>query len=164
MFVMDLAVGVAIFVTVLVIFYRAEINIQEVDARELSDITIEASLIADSLHSKGYPLAWTNETVMELGITENSRINETKLEYMKDMEYNTTRTLLRTKYDYYIYFEHDGVVDWIEPGVQEGIGKPTVTSTNILATENPEKLVSITRFVIYKNIPQRMMIFVWKTS
>jgi hypothetical protein len=163
MFVMDLAVGIAIFVTILVIFYRAEINIQEIDARELSDLTIEASLISDALHSKGYPEDWTNATVLEAGITEDSRIDESKLEMLKDMDYMRTRELLRTKYDYYFYFENDGASTWIEPGVQEGIGKPGVTSLSILAGENPKKLVRITRFVIYKSEPHRMIIYVWKT-
>lgn len=158
----DLILGIVIFVAVLIVFLNAEKNIQQVDERELDDLVLEASLIADSLLSEGQPRDWTNVTVTEIGIAENNRINETKLSRLQTIPYNQTRNLFRTKYDYYFYFEDKSGPHWILPGVREGIGKGGVNSTSLLAVEAPEKLVSVTRFVIYQGIVNRMIVDVWK--
>ncbi|MBI4739560.1 hypothetical protein HY772_08550 [Candidatus Woesearchaeota archaeon] len=158
----DLILGSLVFVVAILAFYRAEVNLQEVASRELADVQLEAGIVADALYSRGYPPAWTNATVTDMGITENSRVNVTKLAQLRAMQYNQTRNIFRTKYDYYFYYEQNDGPTWIDAGVQEGIGKPGVNSTNILTVENPEQLARIIRFVIYNGAPHRMVVYVWK--
>ena len=157
----DLVLGVTIFTVVLVVFYRAEVNVQQIDQRELADMILEAQVISDLLVTSGTPTDWTNNSVIEVGVSENHRINETKLSALNTFSYNKTRSLFHTKYDYYFYFETNAQVNWITPGIQEGIGKPGVITTTLLTDEKPKHIVRITRFVVYKGVPTRLVVVLW---
>jgi hypothetical protein len=156
--ILDVFFALMIFVAVLVIFFRSELNLSDNDEQALDEMMFESKLVSDSLLSTGFPRDWNSSNVTEIGIANNYRINLTKLDRLQQMGYTATKSRLRTKFDYYFYFES---VDGIMPvGSTEGYGKPLINSTNILG-QNPHNLVSLSRFAIFRSRPVRMVIFLW---
>lgn len=158
--VLDVFFGILVFTVTLVIFFKASINLSEEDAQTFDDLLFESKLVGDSLMSRGSPDGWTEDNVSEIGITDNHRINETKLGRLRNLNYSLTKTRLRTKYDYYFFFEdQDGVVRIDES--QEGVGKPGTNSSNIIQAHDPHNLVKMNRFVIFKSRPAKMAVYIW---
>lgn len=157
---LDLFFGLLVFTVTLTIFFKSEINLSDSDEKFFDDLVFESKLVSDSLMGKGYPSSWTPYNVSEIGITDDYRINLSKLDRFQQMNYTTSKTRLRTKFNYYVFFEGTGGPLRIS-GSREGVGKPGVNSTNILSRENPHSLVRINRFVIFKSQPARMVVYLW---
>lgn len=157
--ILDVFFALLIFVAVLEIFYHSELNLSDRDEQTFDDIMFESRLVSDSLLSRGYPLSWTVQNVTEIGITDNYRINLTKLDSLRSMNYNTTKSRLRTKYDYYFFF--DGPDGILRVDSREGVGKTGINSTNIIAVEKPHNLVTSQRFVIFKSKPAKLVLYLW---
>ncbi len=157
---LDIMFALSIFTVALVFFFKADINFLDKAVDTLEDMDLEAGLLSDSLMSPGYPAGWDTGNVIEIGLTKKNRINETKLDYLGMIEYNLTKTKFRTKYDYYIVFEDIGGIEWIN-STNEGIGKPGINSTNLLDSD-PDHLIKIVRFVIFKSDAKRMVVYLWQ--
>jgi hypothetical protein len=156
----DMMIGVLIFMAALVYYFQADINFME-DDDILSDLDLEGGFITDALMGSGFPEMWNKASVLEIGITDDDRINETKLAYFTELDYNQTRSLLRTKYEYYLFFESSSGPLPLN-STHEGKGKPGVNSTNIIDDYDPNHFIKITRFVAYKSNPRRMVLYLWK--
>jgi hypothetical protein len=153
----DLFFGLLVFIAVLIIFFKSEVNYSEADEQAFDDIVFESKLVTDSLLSAGYPSSWTPATVEEIGITDDYRVNESKLEYLGSMNYSQTKSRLRTKYDYYFFFEGvDGIIDI--NSTHEGLGKPGINSTDY---GSPHNLVRVNRFVVFRSEPAKMVVYLW---
>ena len=157
--VLDVFFAFLVFVAVLVIFFKAETNLSEGDEQVFDDILFESRLVTDSLLSTGFPRDWDPTDVSEIGIAGNYRINETKLSNLQSMAYTSTKSKLRTRYDYYLFFESSDGIMRIDS--QEGIGKPGVNSTNIVEEASPHNLVSAYRFVVFRSKPAKMVLYLW---
>lgn len=155
-FCFDMIVAVLIFSAAILVYYKTTTNLSDQDETLLDDLLIDAKSISGSLMSQGYPYNWTEDNVVRIGISDNNRINETKLEQFSGIPYNNSRKLFGTAYDYYVYFR-----DRNNNIILEGIGKPGVNSTNIQTVENPKKLVKVTRLVIKKSDIVKMVIYLW---
>ena len=156
----DLVLALALFSVVLVAFFESDINSKQEDDKELYDMVMESKIVTNDLMTSGVPSGWSVGNVEKIGIIDNNRINMTKLIAFSTMDYNITKTLLRVKYDYYIYFRRNG--DIIPINGMLGIGKPGVNATNIEEAENPERVMKITRVLILQNNPTRMEYILWK--
>jgi hypothetical protein len=153
----DLFFGLLVFVAVLTIFFKSEVNYSDSDEQAFDDLMFESKLVTDSLLGQGYPEDWTPSTVDEIGITDDYRVNETKLSYLQAMNYSLTKSKLRTKYDYYFFLEGvDGIIQ--VNSTHEGLGKPGVNSTDI---DSPHNLVKVNRFVIFRSEPARLVVYLW---
>ena len=157
---MDVMFALVIFSTALILFFKADINFLDSQEDILDDMDREARLLSDSIISSGYPQGWEESNVIEIGLIDDYRINETKLEYLGRIGYNETKSMLRTKYEYYLVFEDNDGIDWINSS-HEGFGMPGINSTNIV-DGNPDHLLKIIRFVIFRSEPRRMVVYLWQ--
>ncbi len=154
-------VAVLIFGAAILIYYKAVTNLSEQDEALLDDLLIDAKTISGSLMSMGYPYNWSKDNVVRIGISDDNRINETKLEQFSRIPYKDSRKLFGTIYDYYVFFRdrNNNIMPFNES--LEGIGKPGVNSTNIQIIENPKKLVKVTRLVVKDLDIAKMVIYLW---
>jgi len=151
----DLAIGFMIFSAAIVFFYFYSFNYTNETEDMLQILTYEGNYIADAIMSSGSPTDWTNETVQEIGIEDDGKINETKFERFFNLtqsDYNKTKTLFQTRYDYYFFLKNESIMG------SEGIGKPGTNSTNIQASN----LIKVTRFTIYKNKPTTVYLYIFE--
>ena len=156
----DLIIAIIIFTTTLILFYSGRLNIEHDTELLLDDINREGNFIADSLMSTGFPENWTTDNVIAAGIVRNNRFNQEKINNLDSLGYNKTRSVFRTKYNFYLFFE-DALSYPVNmlPG-SEGIGYPGVNTGNIdnVSTNN---LIKITRFGVYNSEPVRMVLYIW---
>lgn len=157
----DIIIGVIIFTAAILIYYKAMINFSEDDNELFDNIIMDAKSISDSLMSEGNPANWSKENINTLGLHTNQRVNETKLRYFAEIPYKDTKSLLGTKYDYYIIFkDRNNNVYPINESL-EGIGKPGVNLANVNRLQNQDTLVKIVRITIRNSDIQNMVIFLW---
>ena len=156
---MDLVFGFIIFTVGILAFFVYSIN-QSGEVREnFESLGVDGSFILNNILSDGYPQDWNSSNVVVIGILSNNKINETKLERFYNLtqsNYPITRSLFRTKYDYYFYFDNDNIT--ISSGIIDGIGKPGVNRTNI----SSNNLIKISRYSIYKNKPVVINLDIWE--
>jgi len=150
-FSLDLIIGVIIFGSAILIYYKTTTNFSDQDEALLDDLLIDAKTISSSLMSD----------VVRIGISNDNRINETKLEQFSMISYKESRKLFGTIYDYYVFFRgrNNNIIPFNES--LEGIGKSGVNSTNIQTVENPKKLVKVTRLLIKDSDIAKMVIYLW---
>ena len=156
---MDLFLGMVIFIIAFSVLLKSSLN-TSAEKQDLSDtIKIEGSLLSKMLLSEGYPKNWTNETVVQVGLLTNKRINETKLANFTNIEYGRSRTLNRLRFDYHFHFTNG--TDIIPIIGQENFGHPGVNATNVTALD-PEYLLRINRLVIHNSSIVKMVLYLWK--
>ena len=160
-FSLDLIIAMLVFGSAILIYYKNITNLSDQDEELLDDLLIDVKSISNSLVSQGYPYNWNKDNVVRIGITDNNRFNETKLEQFSMIPYNEGRKLFGTAYDYYIFFRDrdNNIVPFNES--LEGIGKPGVNFTNIQTVENPKKLVKVTRLIVKESEIEKMVIYLW---
>lgn len=160
-FCFDMVVAVLIFGAAILVYYKTTTNLSDQDEALVDDLLIDAKSISSSLMSQGYPYNWTKDNVTRIGITDDNRVNESKLEQFSRIPYKDSRKLFGTTYDYYVYFRDrdNNIIPFNE--THEGIGKPGVDSTNIQTAENPKKLVRVTRLIIREADIKKMVVYLW---
>lgn len=115
-------------------------------------MVLDAKTISNSLMSEGYPSDWNTTNVGRIGLTNgNYRINQTKLENLANMDQTTTRSMLDTRFNYYIQLRK-----------QDGTNI-TINGSNGIGTQatNTKRLVQITRVTIYNSIITKMVVQLW---
>jgi hypothetical protein len=152
----DLMVGVIIFTVAIIVFIIYSLNYSPVNKEIFEKIHNQAEVVSQNIMSEGYPKDWNRTTVTKLGILTNNKIDQNKIDLFYNIsieDYNLTKRLLNTKYDYYIKFETDLTADG---SIIEGIGK-NIDFSNI----EKDNLIKITRTGVYQNKPISIYIFVW---
>lgn len=154
----DLIIGFIIFSFAIIFFYFYSFNYSNETEDILELLTYNGNFIADSILSPGYPNDWTEETAIKIGIADNGKINQTKLERFYNLaqtDYNKTKTLFNTKEDYYFFLQKPFTINSV---LIEGIGKPGITATTITSSN----LLKITRFTIYQNKPTTAYVYIFE--
>ncbi len=152
--------GLALFLVGIMIFFIYSLN-QPSQAKEtFAFLNYDGKVIADNLLSQGYPNNWNPSNVITIGITSDSKINQSKLENLYQMiyvqnNYTKTKNIFNTEYDYYFFLSENMTVS---SGKIEGIGKPGTTPNNI----NAKDLIKITRFTIYENKTTPLYLYLWQ--
>lgn len=139
----DLIAGTMIFLAGMMLFYFYTINYSGGEGEILNVLHQEGELISDTLLSEGSPFNWDSSNVAKIGLLSGNKINETKWNYFKSLNYNSTRVLFRIRNEYYVYFDEDE---------SNGIG---------LLPINPKNLVKTTRVVVYQNNITTMKVYSW---
>ena len=157
----DLMIASIIFVFAIIVFFLYSLNYPTESQDKLETLFYEGNFIADSFLSEGIPLDWTEDDVTKIGIVDNGKINETKLQRLYNMAtpatnidgYLKSKALLNTQYDYFFNFSKP--IDFGgSPIPEHGIGlHPTSNATNLL---------KVTRLTIYRNRTVSMDIYVWE--
>jgi len=158
--IMDVFFGFLVFIMVLTLFFRSEINFSEDEERSFGNLQFEARFVSEALLGKGNPLDWTPSNVQELGIADDYIINETRLANMQLLNYNSSKSKLMTSSDYYVFFQGTVGIVKVTP-TKEGMGKPGINSTNIIKKENPKDLTTIARLVVFRSQIVKMVLYVW---
>lgn len=153
----DLMIAVVIFSVGISVFYIYSLNSenQENIAKKLN---YDGEMIIESLFSSGFPQNWNSGNVVKIGIVDNGKINQTKLElfYLLAKEnYPRTKILFNTKYDYLFFLSANLTISGQEV---EAIGKPGADKDNVQS----ENLIKITRFTINENKPVTAYLYVWE--
>lgn len=105
-------------------------NLSNQESRRLDDLFSDAQIISSSLTSGGYPDDWEISNVIRVGFTnDNNKINNSKFREFAKLNYNKSRKLLGTTYDYFAFFflNESGDVQNIEGYC--GIGYPDINLT-----------------------------------
>jgi len=148
----DFMIAVLIFVIALVIYYEYITNLSLEDQIVIDELIADAKSISTSLVSGGNPYNWTNETVVRIGITDgNHRIDQAKIDIFSAMNYTKAHRLLGARFNYYIFFENS-TNDRINITSGDAIG---------LVPSGYNKLIQITRILIYRHEIIKMQVQVW---
>jgi len=149
---MDLTVASVLFIFGIVVFYFYALNNPNEAQETIDALFYDGNIIADSILSEGHPSNWNSGNVVTIGILSQGKINETKLKGFYDLassDYQKTKHLFNTKYEYYFNLSEVMIIDSTDV---EGIG---------LKPSNPENIIKITRFSIYKNKPISAYLYMW---
>jgi len=151
----DLIIAFTIFSFAIIFFYFYSFNYSNETEDILELLTYEGNFIADSLLSPGYPDPWQESDVIEIGLTTDGKINQTKLNTFYEFtqnDYERTKRIFGTKHDYYFFMGNP------INSTLEGIGKPGVNSTTITSSN----IMKITRLTIYQNKPTTAYVYIFK--
>jgi hypothetical protein len=121
----------------------------------------DAVIVSETLMGEGYPKNWTNSSVIRIGLTNNNRLNVTKLNNFSEIPYSSTKSLLNTHYDYFFYFKNSTEVLNI---TQCGYGHPDVNRVgcaNTLENIDYDNLVKVDRVIIYNSTFITMRVYLW---
>ena len=102
--------------------------------------------------SEGYPENWDSNSVINIGIVNDNRINETKLQRLYDLtisDYSRTKNLFNTRFNYYFNFSR--------PITMGGVYVEFIGQKDL----NPDNIIKIQRFVIFENNPVTLNVYVW---
>jgi len=123
----DFSVSLMIFVLTLVFYYGYINNYEGNDNSKTEELLSEARSVTSSLMLPGYPIAWSNETVIRIGLSDESRLNATKLRSFNKLNYSKSKSLLGTKHDFFVFFEDENEQALNIMGIC-GTGHPAATS------------------------------------
>lgn len=145
-------IGLIIFMSVIGVYYTFQNALSE-EQSNLDDLMADAKQISNVLVSPGYPDPWNTTSVQRIGITDGTpRVSSTKLQQFGQMDYQTTRQLFHTPYEYAVYFRQ-GSMNVTLPNSQTFIGREPANATDVVIT---------VRFVIYNSTLTQMEVRVWR--
>lgn len=157
----DILAATAIFFVSLFFFYQYYVNAYSAKGGDITPLIQTSRTVSESLIEAGYPEGWNSTNVVMIGLTDgNQRMDYNKLSYFSEIDYEESKKLLNTQFDYLIFFyDSNGVIASIDD--ISSVGKPGVTYDNVIEHENPEKLIKVSRFLIYKSDVYRMELYLW---
>jgi len=156
----DLIVALGLFSIGIVVFLIYSIDFTDHNRDVYENLFYDAEFMSNILLSEGYPVDWDQGNVVQLGILSEGKINGSKLDEFHNIigngDYESTKILFNTKYNYYFFFSEEMVLH--EGGVPvDGLGQPGFDINNI--TE--DNLIKITRFSIYNDKPVSVYLYVF---
>tara|TARA_Y100000310_G_scaffold148787_3_gene148043 strand:- start:12068 stop:13198 length:1131 start_codon:yes stop_codon:yes gene_type:complete len=101
---MDFAIGLLLFSFTLAIYFGYTNNFQKQESGDLDFLLKDAKAISSSLALSGYPNDWDASTVVRIGVSDDQRLNSTKLKSFKLLNYSRTKSSLGTTYEYFVHF------------------------------------------------------------
>lgn len=144
----DLMMATILFLVGITAIYVYAINFPEA-GETLDSLFYEGNLISSLILSEGLPSNWSLADVEIPGILSNKKINQTKLDAFYNTSYADLKKLLGTKNEFYFNFTGMEITGL---GLIAGIGN---------YNGNPENLIRIERFTIYKNKPVKFTLLIW---
>ena len=136
----DFVIGFFIFSLMLVAYYTYTTNLSKQDTIVVGDLVSEAQIVSSSLISEGLPSNWDLNTVTRIGFTDKSnRIDLDKFIDFNQLDYNDTKKMLGTVYDYFLYFVNEsGEVKNVEGYCGTGgLGGRQKTARNVYWLHGP---------------------------
>ena len=157
---LDVMMAMSLFLVGIVVFFTYTLNNSTEGYNEFETLSYDAKNIANNLMLEGYPENWNETNVEIIGISTNNKINQSKLEELYKIvytnnDYEITKDLFNTRYDYYIYFDFNMTINGTSV---DGIGKPGTIKDSI----DSRNLIKITRFTIYENKTTPLYVITWE--
>jgi len=104
----DFVIALLIFTAMIIIYFAYTTNLPNQDAGLLEDILSDAKAFSSSLTSSGYPNNWNANNVVRIGFTDNNnKIDNPKFNEFNKINYNKSKKLLGTIYDYFLFFVNE---------------------------------------------------------
>lgn len=151
---LDILVAFTILLGGIIFFYYQNPLESSIPEGDTETLTLHAKSISGFLVSAGFPANWTSENVTIIGLTDgNTRLSQTKVYYHSSIDYKRTKNLLSTTRDYQISFRD-------RMNSPFSIGNVTTLGKNSSA-ENPENIVTLTRYIFYNGSIIQMVVNVW---
>lgn len=102
----DIIIASTLFLFAIILFYQYSLNYSSENEEIIQSLSYDGNIIGNSLLSEGYPKNWNATNVITPGILSDNKINNTKLElfYNLSLDYNKSKSLFNTRFDYYINF------------------------------------------------------------
>jgi len=160
---LDLLMGVFLFTVALSVFYFSALNSSNNLNEAIDLLSYDGRSISKNILSEGSPNDWNSSSVVQIGILDDGKINETKLEAFYDLantDYARTKSLFNTKYDYYFFLDTNITFNSI---TIDGIGKPGITRDNV-AQADIKNLIRVDRISVYENKIIGATLFVWEND
>lgn len=154
--------GVTVFLFLMIVYFIFTSNLSVSTATNFNELYNDASVLSETLISAGIPENWNESNVKEAGITNGDyRLNVPKLKNLSVINYSSSKSLLKTRFDYIVFFENKNG-DTLNISGTQYIGKSGVTKDNLKEVETPSNLVSIRRFLIYNSDIIIMVAYLWE--
>jgi len=158
----DLIIASIIFISGILLFYVYSINYPKESYEKLDGLFNDGEFIAEGLLAEGFPINWTQDNVIRIGLTTNNKINETKLEnfYLlsnnqtNPLGYKKSKSLLSTGYNFFMNFSEPILIQGV-PIAQGGIGMS-------FEEHQVVNLIKITRVTTYQNKVVSFNLYVWE--
>lgn len=126
----DFIISVLVLGVVITLYFHYTIDFLGEKAVKIDDLLIDTKTISSSLSSPGNPKNWDIASVENIGFTEGgSRLNGGKVKKFGNMDYEKSKKLLGTKYEYFLFFE-DSNGNLINLNGKCGYGSPEVKIVN----------------------------------
>ncbi|MCH8216365.1 MAG: hypothetical protein IH892_06290 [Planctomycetes bacterium] len=104
----DFVIGMIVFSLVLISYYTYTTNISKQDSSANDNLISDAKIVSSSLISKGFPNNWDVNTVTRIGFTDSyNRLDTTKFNEFILINYNKSKKLFGTTYDYILFFVNE---------------------------------------------------------
>lgn len=168
----DLMIAFFIFTIALVVYFTFSTDQTVIKNSGIGLLSSDIKLLSDTLLSEGYPMDWDNNTVTKIGLTDgDSKINKHKLHNFSIINYNTSKKLLGTTYDYALYFQNTSNANISIHGFC-GKGKYGFQATKQgeickinYSGIDYEDLIKIDRILVYHNNSEsrivKMVLYLW---
>ena len=167
----DFAIGLLLFFFTLVIYIGYNDNFQKQNMGELNNMITDARAVSSSLILSGYPSDWNSSTVVRIGISDDQRLNATKLLRFSALNYTLTKRIFATPYEYFVFFANNKGEVLNVSGVC-GVGSPLVNVSYgaVQGTCNPINLTGISlknvvkteRYLVYNSSVAKMGVYLWQ--
>lgn len=157
--IIDLFAGILIFLIGFVLLLKSTVNVDETHEETVKNLKLEGNLISDMLLSSGSPTDWNASDVIQIGLADSGRINTTKLGNYSLLDYNTTKTMFRTQFEYVFFFENASQT--ISVNGQEHFGYD-LDPELITATLEPTHMHRIVRLTVVNSEIVRMVVYLWR--
>ncbi|MBU1198349.1 MAG: hypothetical protein KKF46_08765 [Nanoarchaeota archaeon] len=166
----DYTISLLLFTIAAVLAVKLILNGFNLNA-DFQELKTDASQMSEILLSEGYPVQWTNNTVIRPGLLIGSRLNSTKILNAMNVSYSSLKTKLQSRHDFLITFE-DAEGDMLEFDGRCAIGNSDVTINSTgppFDCHNPDftsinynNLVKVSRLAIYDSEIVRMVVYTWR--
>ncbi|MBU0757652.1 MAG: hypothetical protein KKF44_06285 [Nanoarchaeota archaeon] len=147
----DFILGLAIFLLIFLLALKLTTENFILARSDIDEMAFVSKYISDSLMTEGIPVYWDADDVVKIGLTNgNNELNITKLDHfsnMTDTNFEATKSLLGTKYDFIIFFKDisNNTLDL----ASSYIGKPGVDEESVYL-QNPDELLTVSRYLVLK--------------
>ena len=155
----DFIIGLVLFIMVVLL----SIKILSGLSSPQDHVTVyrDAVSVSENLLSGGYPLNWTNDTVILPGIAEDNRINVTKLEGFTAINYYRTKTLFHVTSDFAFFVRNATTIINATRCIYGYNLSTDENCTPSLAGIEYDTLVRIDRIVLYDSKVMTMTVYAW---
>jgi len=149
----DLMISIAIFGVSVVLFLVFSSNLQP-QGNVFETLVGDSNSIAASLLSSGEPPDWTQDDVTKIGLTDNYRLNITKVEKFMNLSPSIATGLFGTNANYVVFFKdkHGNVLNLngcTFNNVDLTVNNLTATTCENFTITPENHLVSVERLVMY---------------